>query len=122
MLKYYFAAFLGVFLTALSQLLFKLGANQAGRRSIFSIYTNPYSISAYGMLLAVTLLNVYAYNQLPIKLAVVILPFTYILVGLFSCLFLKEKVSRNQLIGAGIIIIGIFIFGATGVSGSCSQP
>ena len=122
MLKYYFAAFLGVFLTALSQLLFKLGANQAGRRSIFSIYTNPYSISAYGMLLAVTLLNVYAYHQLPIKLAVVILPFTYILVGLFSCLFLKEKVSRNQLIGAGIIIIGIFIFGATGVSGSCSQP
>jgi drug/metabolite transporter (DMT)-like permease len=122
MLKYYFAAFLGVFLTAISQLLFKLGANQASRHSLFSIYTNPYSISAYAMLLVVTLLNVYAYNQLPIKLAVVILSFTYILVGLFSFLFLKEKASRNQLIGAGIIIIGIFIFGATGVSGSYVQP
>ena len=115
MLKYYFAAFIGVFLTTVSQLLFKLGANQASGRSILSIYTNPYNISAYVMLLAVTLLNVYAYNQLPIKLAVVILPFTYILVGLSSYLFLKEKATRNQLIGAGIIIIGILIFGATGV-------
>jgi drug/metabolite transporter (DMT)-like permease len=114
MLKYYCAAFLGVFLTAISHLLFKLGANRAGRHSIFPIYTNPYSLSAYAMLLAVTQLNVYAYNQLPLKLAVVILPFTSILVGLFSFLFLKEKAILNQLFGAGIIIIGILIFGATG--------
>ena len=120
MLKYYFAAFLSVFLTAISQLLFKLGANYASRRSVFFVYINPYSLSAYTILLAVTLLSVYAYTKLPVKLAVVLLPFTYILVGLFSFLFLKEKITRTQLIGTGIIIMGICIFGSAGIAGSCS--
>ena len=122
MLKYYFAAFLSVFLTAISQLLFKLGANCASRRSVFFVYINPYSLSAYTILLAVTLLSVYAYTKLPVKLAVVLLPFTYILVGLFSFLFLKEKITRTRLIGTGIIIMGICIFGSAGIAGSCSWP
>ncbi|MCX7018461.1 MAG: multidrug ABC transporter [Candidatus Sumerlaeota bacterium] len=110
MLKHYTAAFLGVFLTAISQLLFKLGVNQTRQRSALLVYLNPLCVVACAMLFAVTLLNLYAYKQLPLKVSVVILPFTYILIGVFSLVFLKEKATRGQLTGALIIIIGIVIY------------
>lgn len=108
MIKYYIAAFLAVFLTALCQLLLKLGASRTG--GISRVYVNPFTMAAYAMLLAVTLLNLYAYKALPLKMSAVILPFTYPLVAAFSFIFLKEKATRSQLLGAVLIIIGIFIF------------
>lgn len=108
--KYYAAAYLGVVMTAVSQLCFKLGADRSKAHGVLSVFTNPYSVAAYGMLFAVTLLNLFAYRRLPLKISVVVLPFTYILVGLFSFVFLKERVSAQQLLGAGVIILGIVVF------------
>jgi drug/metabolite transporter (DMT)-like permease len=94
MFKYYAAAALSIILTALSQLLLKVGVGRAVRRSPLWIFINPISLAAYGLLLGVTLLTLYAYQRLPLKLAVLFQPFNYILIGLFSCLFLKERLTR----------------------------
>lgn len=110
MLRYYVAATAGVVLTAVSQSFFKLGADRTARRGVFYTYANPFSIAAYTMLLGVTLLNLYAYRVLPLKLSVTFLPFTYILVGLFSFTFHKEKMTRGQLAGVAVILIGIVIY------------
>ena len=110
MAKYYLAAFLGVLLTAIGQLCFKIGANHAAAHSLAAIYANPCTLLAYAMLFTVTLLNLFAYRALPLKLAVAILPFTNLLVGLFSFVFLRERATPIQLLGAGIIITGIVIY------------
>ena len=110
MRKYYLAAYVGVLLTATSQLCFKLGANHAGAGGVLAVFSNPFCLAAYGMLFVVTLLNLFAYKALPLKVSVVILPFTYILVGLFSFVFLRERATLQQLLGAAVIIAGIFIF------------
>ena len=103
-------AFLAVALTAISQLLLKIGANRGKSRHPVKLFLNPFTAIAYALFFIVTLLNLYAYKMLPLKCAVVVLPFTYILVGILSFIFLKEKMTRNQLIGAGIIILGVVLF------------
>ena len=110
MFEYYAAAYTGTFLTAISQVLLKIGSNQAGQRKLLSVYANPYTITAYLILLVVTLLNFYAYKILPLKLSTIILPYTYILVGVFSFVFLKERITRRQILGSAIIIFGIVLF------------
>jgi undecaprenyl phosphate-alpha-L-ara4N flippase subunit ArnE len=59
----------------------------------------------------VTLLSLYANQRLPLKLAVLFQPFNYILIGLLSCLFLKERLTRRQWLGTLVIIIGVVLYG-----------
>lgn len=103
-------AYLAVALTAMSQLLLKKGADRGKYGHPVKLFLNPFTAIAYALFFIVTLLNLYAYKMLPLKCAVVVLPFTYILVGILSFIFLKEKMTRNQLIGAGIIILGVVLF------------
>jgi drug/metabolite transporter (DMT)-like permease len=104
-----------VALTALSQVLLKMGANRGKGSHPLFLFLNVFTIVAYLLFFSVTLLNLYAYKVLPIKISVTILPFTYILVGIFSYLFLRERLEKRQLIGALIIIVGIVIFNLNGL-------
>ena len=110
MFSYYLMAFLAIALTAISQLLLKIGANRGKSRHPVKLFLNPFTAIAYALFFIVTLMNLYAYKMLPLKCAVILLPFIYILIGIFSYIFLKEKMNRNQLIGAGIIILGVVLF------------
>lgn len=110
MFKYYLAVYSGMLLTAVSQLLFKLGANRTRRRSAIFVFANPLNLAACTLLLGVTLLNTYAYKYLPLKLVVVVLPFTYVLVGLFSYTFLRERLNRKQWLGTIIILLGVIVY------------
>ena len=110
MFEYYLYASIAVVLTAISQILLKVGADKTKSLKIIRRYLNYYVISGYLIFLVVTLINLYAYKYLPIKMAVIFLPFTFILVAVFSFLLLKEKMSKKHLISSLIIITGVIIY------------
>lgn len=110
MFKFYFMAFLAVILTATSQALLKSGVGRAAGRSLVWIYANIYTVIAYSLFGIATLLNLYAYRILPLKVSAVIQPLTYILVGAYSHFILKERLNKRQYLGVVFIIIGVFVY------------
>jgi len=108
--KYIFWGFVAVFLTATGQLLLKLGAGTATRNKFLVIFFNCYTISGYLLFMVVTVLNVYVYKYIPLKYGVIFLPFTIFFVTLFSLLILKEKLSKKQIAGTMIIMVGVILF------------
>lgn len=109
MLTYYLAALLGIFLTAVCQILLKQGARSSGK-GLLLLYFNKFTVVAYLLFIIVTLLGLYAYQKLPIKAWVMLAPLTLVLVALFSFWFLRERLTRIQLVGCLIILIGVSIF------------
>lgn len=107
--NYYAAAFMGVFLTAISQLLMRQGARKT-RKSALRLYLNMYMLTAYFTLVVVTLLNLYAYREIPLKVGLMLAPLALILVGLLSWWLLKEGLTRIQILGAVVILIGVTVF------------
>ncbi len=93
--------------TGISQVLLKLGAKRGNRLTIFF---NFFTILGYALFFIVTLMNLYVYKILDIKYAVIFMPLAFMFVMIFSVLFLKEKLSKQKLIGIGIILFGICVF------------
>ena len=106
---FFLLMFFGTFLSAISQILLKQSANQK-HESFLKEYLNWRVITAYVIFFGVLLLNTYAYTQVELKYGSVIDAFTYVFVLLLSVLLLHEKVSKGQLLGNLLIIIGIFIY------------
>lgn len=106
---HYLIALLAVLLTAISQVLLKFGARRAGSAA-WMLYFNGYTLTAYVSLVTVTLMNLYAFRVIPLKAAVVLLPLTLLLVGIFSFLFLHERFTRKQVVGAILILAGLAVF------------
>ena len=111
MTKYYAIAVVAVFITAFCQILLKLGAMHGKKRNslVFS-YLNIYTTSGYFLLFVVTLMNTYAYTHIELKIATILMPSTFVLVALLAFTMLNEKISKNQLVGSAIIIVGIIVF------------
>jgi len=107
--KYYLAACMGVLLTAISQLLMKQGARKL-RKSALRLYFNIYMLTAYFTLVVVTLLNLYAYREIPLKIGLMLAPVALILVGVLSSWLLKERLTRVQIFGAFVILMGVTVF------------
>ena len=108
---YFFIAFTAVILTACAQVLLKAGANgNKHHNQLIKQYINIYVISGYGLFFFVTVVNVYAYRILPLKYAIILLPFTVVFVTLFSMLFFKETLTKRQIISFFIILTGIIIY------------
>lgn len=109
MTTYYLIALLAVLLTAISQVLLKMGAHRAGSIA-WRLYLNGYTLTAYASLVVVTLLNLYAYHVIPLKAAVALLPLTLLLVAILSFWVLNERLTRKQIFGAIIILVGLLVF------------
>ncbi len=108
---YYVIAIGAVIISAFGQVFLKLGANhgkKTGRQ--IDVYLNPLSIIGYGIYVLVTLMSLYALQKLPLKELVFILPLMYILIPLFSRIFLGERVDKKRYLGFGIILVGIIVF------------
>lgn len=109
--KYYFAAILAVVLTGVAQVLLKKGAILAMKeKSMLKSYLNSYSVVAYGLFFIVTLLSLLSMKKILVKEMVIFLPLTYLIVPLLSRIFLKESVSKSQLIGILLVAAGIAVF------------
>lgn len=100
---------LSVFIASISQILLKKSANN-NSDSKLKEYLNKYVIIAYGLLFVSTILTMYAYKQLDLSIGVMIESISYIIITVLSYFILKEKITKNKLIGIFMIIIGIAIF------------
>ncbi|MCF8295988.1 MAG: EamA family transporter [Saprospiraceae bacterium] len=110
MLKFYIAFLLGVILTAIAQVCLKLGANRSRRKINMKLFFNRWTLSGYLLFFSVMLFNTYGFTKLPITTIIIFNPIVYILVAILSFAILKEKLTRSQLSGSIIIIVGIVIF------------
>lgn len=110
MIKYIIIFIISVCVASISQMLLKKSAT-IERASKIKEYLNIWVISAYGLLFLSTLLTMYAYKKINLSVGVVIEAIGYIIVAVLSYLFLKEKFTKNKLIGIALIILGVAVFG-----------
>ena len=110
MLKYIAIGYIGVLLAAVAQIILKYGAIKKAHKGLLSFFVNIYTIIGYGLMLGITLINLYIFRFLDFKYVLILLPSTYVLVFLFSALILKEKIDRRKLLQYGIVLIGILVF------------
>ena len=99
----------GVLISSISQILLKKSADKQYESKIRE-YLNFRVIFAYSIFFAATLCSVVAYTKIPLSLGPVLESTGYGFVALLSWLFLKEKISKQKIIGLAIIIIGVFIY------------
>ncbi|MBQ7487768.1 MAG: multidrug ABC transporter [Clostridia bacterium] len=104
------AVLAAVFISSVSQLLLKTGANKS-YPTLIRQYLNPYVISGYGLMVISTLLFILAYHLgLGYKSGPVYEALAYPLILIFSFLFLHERMTPRKIIGNLIIVTGIIVF------------
>ena len=94
--------------SSLSQIILKKSALKK-RDKWYKEYLNIMVIGAYSIFVLVTLVNVYSLKFVDLSYSAILESSTYIFVPLLSFLFLKEKISKNKIIGILIITTGIII-------------
>ena len=104
-------AFIIVFLSAslisaFSQILLKIAARQQYKSWIYE-YLNPRVVIAYAIFFLATLITVYCYKVIPLSLGAMLEASGYVFVTVLGYLILKEKVSKQKLLGMALIIIGV---------------
>ncbi len=108
-----FLVFLAVFLTGISQVLLKIGSAHKGkgRKSFLDAYLNLYTITAYGLLLLVTVITVIALTGgIPLKMVYAIASLNLVVVVGLSWGVLKEEVNKKMILGIVLIVLGIVVF------------
>lgn len=96
------------FISSVSQIMLKKSAKKK-YESKLKEYLNPIVISAYGLFFLCTLISMYSLKVVPLSMAPVLEASGYIFVGVLSFVFLKEKMTKRQLIGMAVIVIGIIV-------------
>lgn len=98
-----------VFISAISQVMLKISANQTHKSKIREIL-NPLVIGSYGIFFMVMIINTILLKYIDLKFIPVVESTGYIYILILSALILKEKITKKQVLGNIIIIIGIIIF------------
>lgn len=99
---------LGVFISAISQVMLKKAA-QRKYKSIIQEYMNPLVIIAYAMFVGTTFLSILAYRGLPLSMGPVLEATSYIYVTLFGVTIFGEKMNRKKWMALALIVCGIVI-------------
>lgn len=110
MIVYITIFIISVCVASISQILLKKSAS-IERENKIKEYLNIYVISAYGLLFLSTLLTMFAYKKINLSVGVVIEAIGYIIVAILSYFFIKEKFTKNKIIGIILIIVGVTVFG-----------
>ena len=104
---------LGVFISAVSQVILKKAAvKQHG--SFLKEYLNPPVIIAYVMFVGTTLLCVLAYRVIPLSMGPILEATSYIYVTIFGVLIFHERLNRKKVLALVLIIGGIAIYALLG--------
>lgn len=104
---------LGVFLSAISQVMLKK-ATLRQYSSKLREYLNPLVIVAYTIFVGTTFLSIYAYKGIPLSMGPVLEATSYIYVTVFGVTIFKEKLNKRKLVGIALIIAGIIIYSSLG--------
>lgn len=98
----------GVLVSSISQILLKKSAMRK-YDSLIKDYLNIRVVFSYIIFIFATFCTMYAYKGVPLSLGPVFASSEYIFVAVMSCAFLKEQLSKQKLIGLGLIVIGIVV-------------
>jgi drug/metabolite transporter (DMT)-like permease len=107
---HYVAATLACVVAAVAHTLVTFGSRRAVMRSWFSVYLVPYVIAGHVLMLCASLITLWAYRVLPLKAAVGIVPIQHATVLLLARIVLHERLSRAQILGSALILIGMVVF------------
>ena len=111
MIKLLFSLILlaGTFISAVAQILLKKSAGKEYESRIKE-YLNPYVIISYAIFFAATFCTIIAYKEIPLSLGPILGASEYIFVAVLSKIILKEKISRQKVLGLAVIIAGIIVY------------
>lgn len=104
---------LGVFLSAISQVMLKKAALRQYSSKLRE-YLNPLVIIAYTIFVGTTFLSIYAYKGIPLSMGPVLEATSYIYVTIFGVTIFKEKLNKRKLVGLALIIAGIITYSLLG--------
>ena len=99
----------GVLISSISQIILKKSAEKEYPSKIRE-YLNVRVIFAYIIFFGATLCSILAYTKIPLSLGPILESSGYFFVAVLSYIFLKEKISKQKMLGLSIIIIGIIIY------------
>lgn len=105
----YVLAFLAVFISSVSQILLKKSA-QIEHKHILSKFLNWRVILGYILLLGTTIINVFAYRGVELKVTPMIESTGIIWVTILAVCFLGERPSKRAILSIVVTIIGILVF------------
>lgn len=100
---------LGVFFSAISQVLLKK-ASMHHYDSPIQEYANPTVIFAYIIFAGTTLLSVFAYRGIPLSMGPVLEATSYIYVTFFGVTVFGEKINKRKIMALMFIFFGILIY------------
>lgn len=99
----------GTLISSFSQIMLKK-SSQKTYSSKIKEYLNPLVIIAYGLFFGCTLMSLYALKVVPLSMSPILEASGYIFVAVLSYIFFKEKLTKRQLLGMALIIIGIVVY------------
>lgn len=105
----YFLAFLSVFVASISQILLKQSAQTEHKNIIFK-FLNWRVILGYGLMFGTTIMNVFAYRGVELKVTPMIESTGIIWVTILATFLLGEKPTKKALLSIVVTIAGIIVF------------
>lgn len=106
----YLAVFVfSVVIASFSQLLLKTSADRK-HANLLREYLNWRVITAYLMLIMTTPMIIYGFRKIDLKNGPIIQSLGYVFVLILERFFLKQKITRNKVVGIILIVAGIIIF------------
>lgn len=113
MLPYAALMLLGVFISAVAQVLLKKAAMRQ-YDSFWAQYLNPRVMLAYGVFFAATFLSIFAYRVVPLSLGAILEATGYVYVTAFGVMIFGEKLTTRKLTALSLILIGIVVYSLSG--------
>ncbi len=104
---------LGVFISAVSQVILKKEAIKK-HDTVSGEYLNTKVITAYVLFVGTTFLSIIAYKVVPLSMGPVLESTSYLWITIFGVMFFNEKVTKRKIIALTMIICGIIVFSTFG--------
>ncbi len=104
---------LGVFISAISQVMLKKAAMKK-HDSVIKEYLNALVIFAYVLFVGTTFLSILAYKGIPLSMGPILEATSYIYVTIFGVVIFKEKMNLKKVVALGMIIVGIVVYAIAG--------
>ena len=106
-----FFAILSVLLTGMSQTILKWAAGRDGKFGGFlGDYLKLPILCAYTIFVLVTICSVLALREMDLKVFYALMGLNFVVVVIFSAIFLKEKVNPRVIGSVILIIFGVVVF------------
>ncbi len=100
---------LGVFISAISQVMLKKAAMKKYESRIQE-YINPTVIFAYILFVGTSFMSIFAYKGIPLSMGPILEATSYIYVTFFGVKIFGEKMNKKKILSLILIIMGICVY------------